>query len=146
MLLPQFFLLIVAVNPHPGHHQSMCQSFQRVLKKKSRQEELVAPIIHNKEFTELKADYAKLQEQLQCAIQETNLLRQSLEKREQELGVLKHVVVQEKVLLGELGHRNEILQQQQQYANEEIEKLNKGSSYRLGRPGLRNRGKPIVSS
>ena len=52
------------------------------------QEELTALIIHNEEFTELKADHVKLQEQLQCAIEETNLLRQSLEEREQELGVL----------------------------------------------------------
>ena len=34
-------------------------------------------------------------------------------------------MAQEKVLLDELGHRNEILQQQQQYANEEIGWLNK---------------------
>ena len=35
-------------------------------------------------------------------------------------------MAQEKILLDELGHRNEVLQQQQQkYANEEIERLNK---------------------
>ena len=34
-------------------------------------------------------------------------------------------MAQDKVLLDELGHRNEILQQQQQHSNEEIERLNK---------------------
>ena len=89
------------------------------------QEELTALTIHNEEFTELKADYVKLQEQLQCVIEEMNLLRQNLKEREQELGVLKHIMAQEKVLLDELGHRNEILQQQQQHSNEEKERLNK---------------------
>ena len=55
-------------------------------------------------------------------IDETNLLRQSLEEREKELGVLMHIMAQDKVLLDELGHRNEILQQ---HSNEEIERLNK---------------------
>ena len=40
------------------------------------QEELTAPTIHNEEFTELKADHVKLQEQLQCVIEEMNLPRQ----------------------------------------------------------------------
>ena len=87
------------------------------------QEELTALTIHNEEFTELKADHVKLQEQLQCVIEEMNLLRQNLKEREQELGVLKHIMAQEKVLLDELGHRNETLQQQ--HSNEEKERLNK---------------------
>ena len=52
-------------------------------------------------------------------IDETNLLRQRLEDREKELGVLKHIMAQDKVLLDKLGHRNEILQQQQQHSNRE---------------------------
>ena len=91
------------------------------------QGELTAPTIQNEEFTELKADHVKLQEQLQCVIDETNLLRQGLEEREKELGVLKHIMAQDKVLIDELGHRNEILQQQQQHSNEEIERLNKAA-------------------
>ena len=46
------------------------------------QGKLTAPTIPNEEFTELKADHVKLQEQLQCVIDEMNLLRQCLEERE----------------------------------------------------------------
>ena len=63
------------------------------------QGELTAPTIPNEEFTELKADHVKLQKQLQCVIDETNLLRQCLKEREKELGVLKHIMAQDKVLL-----------------------------------------------
>ena len=49
-----------------------------------------------------------------------------MSKREkQELGILKNAITQVKVLLEEVHYKNNILQQQQQYANEEIERLNK---------------------
>ena len=52
------------------------------------QGELTAPTISNEEFTELKADHVKLQEQLQCVIDEMNLLRQRLEEREKSSSIL----------------------------------------------------------
>ena len=63
--------------------------------------------------------------QLHCANKENGLLKQCLEEKEQELRVLESVINQDKALLEEVNCKNNILQQQQQHANEEIERLNK---------------------
>ena len=39
--------------------------------------------------------------------------------------MMRNVITQDKALLEEIHYKNNILQQQQQHANEEIERLNK---------------------
>ena len=57
---------------------------------------------------------------------ENNILKQCLkEKGRNYVGILKNVITQVKVFLEEVHYNNSIIQQQQQYANEEIERLNK---------------------
>ena len=63
-----------------------------------------------------------LLEQVSC---ENNMLKECLEEKKQELGILKNVITQDKVLLEEIYYKNVVLQQQQQDAKEEIAKLNK---------------------
>ena len=56
---------------------------------------------------------------------ENSILKQCLEEKEQELGILKNAIIRDKALLEEVDRKNNILQQQQQHVNEEIERLNK---------------------
>ena len=90
------------------------------------QEGPMTSIASDKALTELEVNYAtKLQEQLHCVNKENGLLKQCLEEKEQELRVLESVINQDKALLEEVNCTNNILQQQQQHANEDIERLKK---------------------
>ena len=62
-----------------------------------------------------------LLEEVSC---ENNILKENLEKKKQELDILRNVITQDKALLEEVHYKNNILQQQQQHANEEIGRLN----------------------
>ena len=61
-------------------------------------------------------------EEVSC---ENNILKECLEEKKQELGILKNVITQDKALLEKVYYKNNILQQQQQDANEEMERLKK---------------------
>ena len=63
-----------------------------------------------------------LLEEVSC---ENKILNENLEKKKQELHIMRNVITRDKTILEEVHYKNNILQQQQQHANEEIGRLNK---------------------
>jgi len=85
---------------------------------------------HGKELSEIEANCVKLQEQLHHSTEEISLLEQCLREKEQELyakeqdlNVLEDTLAKERALTETLIGKVEILQQQQQLAAEETERL-----------------------
>ena len=95
---------------------------------------------HGKELSEIEANCVKLQEQLHHSTEEISLLEQCLRGKEQELyakeqdlNVLKDTLAKERALTEKLISKVEILQQQQQLAAEEIERLTREMETRKSR-------------
>ena len=106
---------------------------------------------HGKELSEIEANCVKLQEQLHHTTEEIRLLEQylggkehELYAKEQDLNVLKDTLAKERALMEKLIGKVEILQQQQQLAAEESEKLTRVGNEE--EQNQKNSGKLIMSS
>ena len=85
---------------------------------------------YDKELSELEV---KLQQQLDSFVEEIQCLKLCIEEKHSELDVIRCALVKEKTVSEELLSQNRSLQQQQQLAAQEVERLNKELEARKSR-------------